>query len=496
MGILSLIPPFIVIILAIRTKSSLIPLLAGCVAGYLMLAFLHVDDAGNISIGLSEPETFQVSSSTDYEPTSNIKQTIQSFPENFINGLYKVLMTNERSDGTYFNSLLWVLIVCALFGPFIQLMIASGGVFALRRKAMIYLKTQRDTLLASYFLGFFFFVDDYLNTLSVGATMRNITDHHKIAREYLGYIIGAVSVPLSVVVPISTWTVYVGGLMKEYGDYPDSATALGIFLKTIPFNIYAWIALLVGLLFSMGYMPLFKKMKKAKLRIEESGQTAAPDSESLSMEVGQIVPDERASVWSFLLPMMVLVAGTIYFDFDIYIGIMLGLSFLLIYYWIGRIMPISKIIELFETGFRSMTFVLTVLVITYLFKDVCNELGLTDFVVQAVRSFPKEYLPVMLFLFIGPISIATGSAWGVYAVVVPIVYGLGAQTGANTMLLMGALISAGIWGVNTCFYSDQRILTAASTQSNMTAQAESQLPYVLISGGLSAIVFLILGFLI
>jgi Na+/H+ antiporter NhaC len=492
MGIYSLIPPLIVVILAIKTKSSLIPLLAGCVIGYIMLAFMHVDEVtGAIHFGIEEVQNL------DGENTSTkIKETLLTFPENFINGLYQVLMTNERSDGTYFNSLLWVLIVCALFGPFIQLIIASGGVFALRQKANRYLKTKKDSLLASYFLGIIFFVDDYLSALSVGATMRHITDQNKIPREYLGYIIGAVSVPLTVVVPISTWTVYVGGLMKEYGTYSEDTSALQIFLETIPYNIYAWVALLLGLFFALGWMPIFKKMKKANDRVEKTNETIAPDSESLSMEVKQEVKDENATIWAFILPMLVLVTATIYFDFDVYMGISLALTFLLLYYWIAKILPFSKIVELFETGFKSMTFVLTVLVITYLFKQCCDDLGLTDFVVAGVRSFPKEYLPVMLFLFIGPISIATGSAWGVYAIITPIVFALGQETGANTLLLMGALISAGIWGVNTCFYSDQRILIAASTESNMTAQAQSQLPYVMIAGGISALIFLILGFII
>ncbi|PWS29321.1 hypothetical protein DHW03_05765 [Pedobacter yonginense] len=505
MGIYSLIPPLIVILLAIKTKSSLIPLVAGTFVGFLMLAFIHVDPVtGNTTFGT---QTITVTAKQIAEAGSKEKAleaateaaAVYKFPNNFINGVYKILMLNEKGEGpnfngTYYNSLLWVLIVCGLFGPFIQLMIASGGISAIGDKLITKLKNRKQSLLATYFLGFVFFVDDYLNALSVGATMRNVTDKFGVPREKIGYIIGAVCVPIAVLFPISTWTVYVGGLMKDGGGYSADAGEIDVFMATIPFSIYAWVAMLVALLYILKVIPDFGAFKTAQKRVDDGGSNAAPNSESLSIDIKEYVLPEKKSVWSFLVPMIVLVVATVYFDKDVYKGIMCALTVLIAQYWLLKVMPFSAILEQFEEGFKTMTFVLVVLIVTYLLKEVGDQMGLTKYVVGGIKAFPVQLLPLMIFLAIGAIAIATGSSWGVYAVVTPIVFALAKETGMNPMLGMGSLISAGVMGANICFYSDSRILTASSTESNMTAQAISQLPYVIITTVITAIVFLILGF--
>lgn len=507
MGIYSLIPPLIVILLAIKTKSSLIPLVVGAVVGYLMLAYIHVNPStgkttfGNAPVTVSAAQIKEAGSYEKALQAAEDAASVNQFPNNFINGIYKVLMLNENGEGadfngTYYNSLLWVLIVCGLFGPFIQLMIASGGISAIGDQLIHKLKSRKQSLLATYLLGFVFFVDDYLNALSVGATMRNVTDKFGVPREKIGYIIGAVCVPIAVIFPISTWTVYIGGLMKDGGNYNDKLGEIDIFMDTIPYNIYAWVALLVALMYIFKVIPDFRAFKKAQQRVDEGGTTSAPNSESLSIEIKEFVAPEKKSIWSFLLPMFVLVGATLYFDKDVYKGIMCALTFLIAQYWLLKILPFSAILEQFEEGFKSMTFVLVVLVVTYLLKEVGDQMGLTTYVVGGIKEFPVQLLPLMIFLAIGAIAIATGSSWGVYAVVTPIVFALAKETGMNPMLGMGALVSAGVMGANICFYSDSRILTASSTGSNMTAQAISQLPYVIISTIISAMAFLILGYTI
>ena len=507
MGIYSLIPPLIVILLAIRTKSSLIPLVAGAVAGFLMLALIHVDPvSGETTFGARTitvtPEQIEAAGSKEKAlEAATEAAAIYDFPNNFINGIYKILMLNENGEGadfngTYYNSLLWVLIVCGLFGPFIQLMIASGGISAIGDKLIAKLQNKKQSLLATYLLGFIFFVDDYLNALSVGATMRNVTDKFGVPREKIGYIIGAVCVPIAVLFPISTWTVYIGGLMKEGGAYDKDAGEIDIFMSTIPFSIYAWVAMIVALLYILNVIPDFKGFKNAQKRVDDGGSNAAPNSDSLSVDIKEYVNPEKKSIWSFLVPMIVLVGATLYFDKDVYKGIMCALTVLIVQYWLLKIIPFSAILEQFEEGFKSMTFVLVVLVVTYLLKEVGDQMGLTDYVVSGIKEFPVQLLPVMIFLAIGSIAIATGSSWGVYAVVTPIVFALSKETGMDPMLGMGALISAGVMGANICFYSDSRILIASSSESNMTAQALSQLPYVIITTVITAILFLILGYTI
>ncbi len=510
MGIWSLLPPAIIIIIAIKTRSSLIPLLIGCTLGYMMLAWFNPPGTGSslftttkvdtlttienikeesyYSESLSSAELFGLAEKNTPDAVATV-----AFPDNMITGLYDVVMKDE--------ALVWVLYVCALFGPFIGLLIASGGIAAIGKKAVKNLKTKKQSLLLSYFLGFIFFVDDYLSTLGTGATMKKITDHFKIPREMLGYIIGAVSVPLTVIVPISTWTVYIGGLMKDSGIGGEDASAIDVFVGTIPYNIYAWVAMVVALLVVLGLFPTFKRMKLAMKRAEETGVTVAPDSENLQSESVDLYESTQsnggkgASINSFLLPMLSLIVFTLLNDNDLLKGIIYALGFTFFYYWIGKIVSMKKYIQLFEDGFKSMTFVLVVLVVTYLLKRVSDDMGLTTYVVDIIKdNVTPQLLPAMIFLLIGAITVATGSSWGVYAVVTMIVAEYCNQTGANVMLNMGALISAGIWGANACFYSDSRILTAGATQSNMTEQSLTQLPYVIIVTVVTTIIYLVLGY--
>lgn len=202
-GWLSIIPPLVVILVSILLRSSFEGLLIGCIVGFIM-----IDGWG--------------------------------FFDGFISSLYAV-MTDEDT--------VWVIVVCGLYGSIMALMIRSGGAKKFGERMLERIKTKRQALMGTWFLGIFVFIDDYLSALTTGITMRNVTDKFKIPREYLAYIVNTLSPPLCVIVPISTWTLFIGVQLEESG-FAAAGEGLKTYFSVIPFVAYGWVSvLMVPLLF-------------------------------------------------------------------------------------------------------------------------------------------------------------------------------------------------------------------------------------------------------
>ena len=449
-GIYSLVPPFVVIVLAILTKRSLEPLLLGCVVGYLMIDW-------------------------------------RSFPDNILQSLIKTMQD---------ESLVWVILVCGLYGALIHLMVQSGGALAFGHYMLRYIKTRRSALLMSWAMGVIIFIDDYLNALVVGATMRKITDHFKVPRETLAYIVNSTSAPVCVIIPISTWAIYIGKLIEDTGAVEKGQGFMG-FVKTIPYNFYSWFAVLIVLAFIFGLIPVFKRMKKAQQRVDETGVLAPPGSEALSQTADIPVDVEQSKPAYFFIPLLVLIAATIAFDIDALKGVVTAVVFTIGYYWVKKILPYEALFESIFEGFKSMLFALAILVVSYVLKNIGDEMGMTQYVIESMQGMvTKEYLPALVFASLGLIAFATGSSWGIYAIAIPMVVPVATSLGANVWMVLGAVISAGTLGAHACFYSDATILTATGTECNNIEHAFTQLPYAMIAAGLAVVCYLIVGWMI
>jgi Na+/H+ antiporter NhaC len=171
----------------------------------------------------------------------------------------------------------WLFIVCGLMGSIIALVERSGGADAFGRWVAKRAKTRKSTMLWTWILGVVIFIDDYLNSLTVGACMAPITDKHRVSREKLAYIVDSTAAPVCVLIPISTWAVYIGSLLEQSGAAAEGE-GVKFFIKTIPFNFYGWIAALIVPLVILGIIPLFGPMKKAEKRAREEGILASPMS--------------------------------------------------------------------------------------------------------------------------------------------------------------------------------------------------------------------------
>lgn len=341
------------------------------------------------------------------------------------------------------------------------------------------------------------FIDDYLNCLTVGSSMARVTDKHKVSREFLAYVVDSTAAPVSVLVPISTWAIFIGSLMVQHELAPSGQGVL-YYIKTIPYNFYGWFAVFIVPLVIMGVIPLFGPMKEAEKRALETGVLAPPGSEKIDMKAGETFEaPERPNIWNFLLPIAVLIAATVYFDMDMQMGVLATLGFMFVYYIIRAVVSPEEFADSTIIGIKNMLFPLVMVVLAYLFAAASSEIGFIDYTISLGERFiTPQMLPLVIFITFGITEFIMGISWGMYVIALPIVIPLAISLGANPFLAVGAVISAGVWGSHSCFYSDATILSSAASGCDNFRHAVTQLPYGLISAVLSAISFLIAGHLI
>ena len=197
----------------------------------------------------------------------------------------------------------------------------------------------------------------------------------------------------------------------------------------------------------------------------------------------------------FILPLAITLICTFLLDYDALKGVMIGVAFTFIFYLVIRLGSFQQLSETIFTGFNSMVYALALVVMSYILKEVGDTMGLTEYVIGGVKPLiNKELLPVLIFISVSLITYTTGSSWGVYAVVIPIVIPLAQSLGANVLMSIGAVVSTGVFGANACLYSDATILTAQSTGTNNIKHSLSQLPLALLAFALTAIIYLVLGY--
>ncbi|NBU35009.1 MAG: sodium:proton antiporter [Bacteroidetes bacterium] len=433
-GIWSLVPPLVVVLLGILTRRSLESLLIGCMVGALMIDW-------------------------------------RQFPGNFLS-LLSETMAND--------SLIWVILVCSIYGMLIQLIVASGSAIAFGSFLLRYIKTRKSALLSTWFTGILVFPDDYLSALSTGVSMRNITDRFSVSRPLLAYLVNATAAPVCAIIPLSTWGVFTAKLLEDNQMFPAGQGILG-FAFLVPFNFYAIFALLISFGVALGWVPLFKKMKEMEnIVVIEPAEKILANS-----------PKSKAGPVDFILPMFILVGGTIILKGDALQGAALAFVFTLAWYSAKNILPYSILSNQALEGFKEMLLPLAILSLSFLLKSIGDKMGLTPFVIAEVKNhFPAFILPAGIFLMLSFISYTTCSSWGLYTVALPIVIPLSAAMNINPYLMVGAVLSAGVFGSNASFFSDCTILTSSSTECTTSDHSFSQLPYALLALSFAALLYL------
>ncbi len=450
-GLLILLPTMVVFVLAILTHRPIESLITGSIVGLIMI---H---------------------GTGF---------IQGFAETSVR-----VMTDD--------DVAWVILVCGFMGSLIGILIRTGSTSSFTTTMSRYVKSKTSALMAAWGLGIFMFVDDYLNSLAVGSAMRSLTDQYRISREKLAYVVDSTAAPISVIIPFSTWGVFFAGLIVANGIAPEGE-GLDTYIKAIPYMLYAWIAVLIVPLVAFGKIPSLGAMKTADERAEKTGVTVPPGAghiEAANQSI-QARPDIKPRMAMFVVPMVTLVAATLYFDKDFLVGIYITLGGTTIYILATRMMSMNDTFNTIIDGFKMMVEPLGVLVAAFILKDVNDVLGLAPYIVTAMEPvLTAQTLPVAIFVSMALVAFMTGSNWGVFVIILPIVTALTNSLGADMMLVLGATLSASTFGSHACFYSDATVLTAQASGCTPFQHAITQIPYALIGAAITIVGYLVLGFL-
>ncbi len=389
----------------------------------------------------------------------------------------------------------WIILVCGLFGSLIALLQKSKGTFGFSALVEKFCTNQRRTLLTTFIMGILIFVDDYLNVLTIGVCMKNVCDKRKLPRESLAYMLDATGAADCVLLPFSTWAVFYSTLFWEQPSVQELGygSAMSAYMHAAPLCFYPILTLLIALLFALGIMPKLGAMKKAYIRVAETGKVYSDASRKYNHEDRKGY-EETGNIWNFLVPMIVLVAITVITG-DLLVAVVVSLFVCLVMYIPQKLMTMEEYFNLIVQGFADMLPILMLLLIAFVLQSVTEGLGMTDYIIEVAQPFlTGAAFPAVVFVLLAAICFATGSLWGMSAVMAPIVFPLGAAIGANPLLIMAAVISGGAFGSHACFYTDATLLSSQSAGIDNMEHAVSQLPYVAIASVLSVIGFVVCGF--
>ena len=437
-SLLVLLPALVTVITAILSRRPIESLLAGVFVGLLML-----------------------------EPSAALS--------NFSSILLEVMMD---------ETIAWVIIVCGLMGSLITLLMRVGAASAFSRALSSKAQSSASALLYTWLLGLVVFIDDYLNALAVGSSMRKVTDKFKVSREMLAYVVDSTAAPICVLVPVSTWAVFYAGLFMDAG-YAESGQGMALYVSAIPYMVYPIAAMLLVPLVAVGIVPALGMMKSAQQRAAE-GSAPLPIDEGEEESLADT--EDRVRIYHFVLPIVALLGFSIWYDLDVQIGVIMSVAVTIILFGAQRLMAWTQMFDAVIDGIKIMLPALTMVVMAFVFKEVNDKLGLATYVIENVAPLMTPLMfPALTFLAMALISFATGSSWGVFAIAIPIILPLADSVGVSIPLAIGALVSASAFGSHACFYSDATVLAAQGSGCDVMDHALTQIPYALIAAAISCV---------
>lgn len=447
-GIITLLPPILIIIFALITKRTFEALVLGGLVGCVI-----------------------------------------AFGTGFFGGYLDFLYATMSDTGN-----IWVILTVGIFGSFIAIMRKARATSGFTKLVLKYSKTEKKSMFIAWILGIIIFVDEYLNVLTIGNAMRSVCDQQKTPREMLAYVIDSTGVPVCMLIPISTQAVYWASMLAEEKTLSYLGNGMDIFIDTIPFSFYAIAATVVVPLVIMGVIPKIGPMKKAYKRTAETGMTYSEGSRKFNLDE-DYDPENTASIWDFIIPMAALIAGTLFFDTDLLTGVIIGTVVATVMYMVKRRITFSDFSEAFMTGFADMFLMFAIIISALTLQKVLAEIGMSDFIIESVAPYVSPaLLPAVAFIIVACLSFVTGSCWGVPAVTIPIIVPLGAAVGADPLITVAAILSSATFGAHACFYSDATVLSSSAAGIENMDHALTQIPYALIAAGVAFIGYLIAGF--
>lgn len=465
----SLVPPIVAISLALATKEVYSSLFLGVVAGGLLY------------------------SGFNFEGTINHVYT---------EGIVMVLSDSYNVG---------IIIFLVILGIMVALMNKSGASAAFGRWAQTKIKNRVGAQLATIGLGVLIFIDDYFNCLTVGSVMRPVTDKFKISRAKLAYLIDSTAAPICIIAPISSWAAAVSGFV------PGETNGIALFIQCIPYNFYALLTLLFIVLLSLlradyGLMELHEINASKGDLYTTSERPYEGFDEEINEDGGQLI--------DMLLPVIVLIitcvvgmiwsggffAGTSFVEsfsnsdasVGLAVGSFFGLLFTLLFYMARRVMSFREFMDCVPKGFEAMIAPILILTFAWSLKAMTDSLGAATYVaglIEGSAGAMVNFLPMIIFLIGCGLAFATGTSWGTFGILIPIVVAAFQETDPQLMIIsMSACMAGAVCGDHCSPISDTTIMASAGAQCFHLNHVNTQLPYTLTVAAISAVAFILAGF--
>lgn len=461
-GWLSLIPPLLAILLAFLTREPVFSLAIACLAGVLLMG-----------------------------------QGLLGFPE---------LLAKSLGNRDF----MWVCLVEICIGILVAFYQRCGAVnmFSLRVKSLT--KSRVQTQMMGWSLGMFIFFSDYFSPLFVGPVMRDLTDKARVSREKLAYICDSTSAPVSVLAPITGWAVYITGLLIGIGPILNKNDAMALFIKSIPFNFYGILSVIMVAFIAGKIIPEYGPMKKAERRAIDTGEVLREGAvPMMSSELTNLPVSERGrpNIWlNFFMPVLIVITVNMVSFFATGQARVLD-SFMLATVVLGTTMFIQRVDNLgglmraIQAGIKGVLPAVLILSFAYAINFVSREMGTAQYVVESTKEwFNPALLPVLVFVLSAFISFATGTSWGTFAIVIPVAVPLAfefSQGEVTTLVLSTIAASAGggVFGDHCSPLSDTTVLSSLGAACDHMDHVKTQIPYALTVAALASVIYIIMGIL-
>ena len=393
----------------------------------------------------------------------------------------------------------WLAIVVVLFGVLIALFSASGAVRDFADWTESFVNTRRKSLLLTWLLTIVLFIDDYLNALTVGTSMKRVTDRYRVPRTMLGSVVKLTSAPIAVIIPFSTWAIFFAALLEADG-VTVNGSGFAAYVQGIPFIFFGWFALAIGLLLALGVLPLVGPLKRAQQLADETGDTlpAGLTEEERAVELAS--EDEaprrgRPLPFNFLIPIVTLIVVTLVREIDILSGAAAAVVVALALYLPQRKITFRRLPDAVYEGVVNMGYVVILFILAFMLQYLHTEMGLAEYVIGVTEPvMTGALLPAVVFLVCGVYAYATGAFWDLAAVVTPVVLPLAIAMGVDPILAGTAVFSGAALGSTTCLYGDGMILASKSVGVKPVSLMTAILPYAGAAAVLTLISYLIAGF--
>ena len=405
-----------------------------------------------------------------------------------------------------------ILVFLVILGVMVSLMNRTGGSAAFGRWAQDHIKTRTGAQFATVLLGVLIFIDDYFNCLTVGSVMRPITDKHNISRAKLSYLIDATAAPVCIIAPISSWAAAVTGFVPGEDGF-------SLFMRAIPYNFYAILTITMMVVITackIDYGPMRRHEDNAILNNDIFTTEDRPYAEAV-----ENLTEGKGKVIDLVFPIITLIilcaAGMLYSggfirengfiaafsNSDASVGLSLGSLFALvitlIFYMVRRVMSLSECMECIPDGFKAMVPAILILTFAWTLKAMTDSLGAADYVAGIMSSGAESFmnfLPAIIFVIGCFLAFATGTSWGTFGVLIPIVVAVFAGTDETMMIIsISACMAGAVCGDHCAPISDTTIMASAGAQCNHINHVNTQLPYAVTVAAVSFVCYILAGFM-